>query len=88
MAARLQRDVQGGARQAPVAGGADRLDLGVRRADLAVIALADGPVDVGDHRSDEGVRAHSAATLLGDLDRAGKVAAIGIGDRCHCRFGA
>ena len=71
-----------------VTGGADRLDLGVGRAQLAVKALADRPLAVGDHGSHQRVGADPAAALLGDLDRASEVAAIGIGDRVvMCAFG-
>ncbi len=79
MTARLQRDVQGGSRQRAFAGGADRLDLGVRASELAMEALADHPLGVGQHGAHERVGADVAASLLGDLDRAGEVAAIGIG---------
>ena len=88
VAAGLQRHVQRGVGQVVSAGGANRLDLGVGRAERAVKALADRPVAVGDHRPDQRVGADPAAALLGELDRASQVAAIGIGDGRHLRFGA
>ena len=75
-------------RPGPVPRGADRLDLGVRAAELAVIALAERSVAVGDHGADQRVGADPAAPLLGDLDRPRQVAAIGIGGGRHLRFGA
>ena len=62
-----------------VAGGADRLDLGVRRPERAVKALGDHGLAVGHHRADERIRADPAAALLGQLDRSGEVAPIGVG---------
>jgi hypothetical protein len=87
MTAGLERDIHRRAAQFTTSGGADRLDLGVRRTQLAVVALADGAVVVGDHGSDERIGADPSASLLGDLDRAGEVTAIAIGDGCHLCFG-
>jgi hypothetical protein len=82
----LQGHVQGGAGQVGIPGGADGLDLRMGRAQLPVIALADRPVAVGDHRPDQGIGTDPAAALLRDLDRASQVAAIGIGDGGHVPF--
>ena len=88
VAAGLQRHGTGGAGEVVISGGSDRLDLGVGGAELAVVALTDWPVTVGDDGSDERVGADPPAALFRDLDRASQVAAIGIGDGCHGRFGA
>ena len=62
-----------------LAGRADRLDLGVGTAELAVKALPERLAVPGDHGADQRVGADLAATLLGQLDRPGEVAAIGVG---------
>ena len=62
------------------AGGADRLDLGVRRAERAVKALADDLVAVAPITAPtSGLGLTRPRPLLGQLDRAGQVAAVGIG---------
>ena len=57
VAARLERDVQGGAAQIASLGGADRLDLGVRRAERLVKALPEHLVVAADDRADQRIRA-------------------------------
>jgi hypothetical protein len=48
--------------------------------------LGDDSVSAGDHRSDQRVRAHPATALLGELDRASQMHAVGINACCHLRF--
>ena len=82
VAAGLERHVQ---RRAVQVGPAapDRLDLGVRAAELLVKALAEDLLVAADDRADERVRADPPAASLGQLDRAGEVAAIDVGRRGH-----
>ena len=83
VAAGLERHVQGGATQIPVAGGADRLDLGVGRSELLVKALPEDLVVAADDRADERIRAHPPAAALGQVDRASEMATIDVGGRGH-----
>ena len=54
-------------------------------------ALAEHLLVAGDHGADQRVRADPAAALLGELDRASEMAAVGIGlqghGRCAYRIG-
>ena len=86
VAAGLQRYVQRRVREVRAAGRADRLDLGVGRTECAVKALAEHVVDRRQHGADQWVGAHLAPALLGELDRAGEVAVVGlwIADGHHC----
>ncbi len=83
MAARLQRYVKGGAAEVAIAGGADRLDLGVRRSHCPVKSLRDDLRVAPDDRPDQRVRADLPPTLLGKLDRPSEMTAIGVGFQGH-----
>ena len=65
------------------AGVADRLDLGMRAAELGVEPDADHLTVARDHRTDHRVRADPPSALLRQLDRAGEQAAVGVGLEGH-----
>ncbi len=69
VAARFQRDVSGGAPR-PVAGGAQRMDLGVRLAGLLVPAFADDFAVTHQHAADARIGRGRAQAALGQLQRA------------------
>ena len=68
--ARLERDVEGrpGRIVAALGGVAQRGDLGVQPAELGVMARPEQLAVTHDHGSDERVRAHLAASALGELE--------------------
>ena len=83
VAARLERDVQRRATEVLRPGGTNRLDFRVGAPELAVKALAEDLTVPGDHGADERIGADLATALLSQLDRSGKVAAIGVGLERH-----
>lgn len=83
MGARLQRDIHRRVAQVGAGRGLDGLDLRVRRAECAVVALAEEDLVARDHGAGEWVGAYQPPPPLCQLDRAGKVALIDLGAKCH-----
>ena len=83
VAARLERDVERRPGEIMTPGIADRLHLGVRRAERRVIALAERPAVDRDHGADERIGRNAAGAVLGELDRPRQVACVGVGLERH-----
>ena len=58
----------------------DRGDLGVRAAELGVVALADHLAVAHEDGADDGIRADLPAPQLGELQRTAKMRAVLVGD--------
>ena len=79
MAARLEARVDGGA--GGVARSAERDDLGMRSAGALVPPLPDHAPVAHDDGADDGVGSRRPAAALGQLEAAGEVCAVGVGQR-------
>ena len=70
MATRLKRHVQGRA-SGRLAGLSERVDLGMGFAEALMPSFAYGPIFLNDNRSDQRIRFHIAAALVGQIEGAG-----------------
>jgi hypothetical protein len=86
VAARLERDVEGGSMELRSSGGSDCLHLGVGSAEGAMKALAEGVAVTADDRAYERVRTDETASAFCQFDRPRQVMAIRIGDYRHAGY--
>ena len=83
VAAGLQRHVQRGPGEVGEAAGLDRVDLGVGGAEAFVPPLPKHLAVARDHRADHGVGLDRPDAAARELDRAGEVQLVGVGDDGH-----
>jgi hypothetical protein len=83
VAAGLQRHIQRGTREVGEAAGLDRVDLGVGGAEAFVPPLPQNLAVARDHGADDGVGLDRPDAAPRELDRAGKVQPVGVGDNGH-----